>query len=50
MDGTRHLKLCGLAALGLALGLGTAEKIEQPPGLATGRAQMRIGDPDGAKT
>ena len=24
MDGTRHLKLCGLAALGLALGLGTA--------------------------
>src|SRR5580692_2861522 len=24
MDGTRHLKLCGLAALGLALSLGTA--------------------------
>src|SRR5580700_11423387 len=24
MDGTRHLKLCSLAALGLALGLGTA--------------------------
>src|ERR1700722_13490614 len=24
MDGTRHLKLCSLAALGLVLGLGTA--------------------------
>ena len=24
MDGTRHLKLCGLAALGLVLGFGTA--------------------------
>ncbi len=32
------------------VGLGAAEKIEQPLGLAAGGAKVGIGDPDGAKT